>query len=378
MTDIFFSYASVNRERVRLIRDALVAQGFEVFWDQQVPTGLDWDTWIRQHLAKSKCAMAFWSTASVASDNVRHEATVAKQHGKLISILLEPLTAEQFPMGLWAQQAANLSDWKGDQGHDEWQKLRREYEAKLMPPWVRQMIDEKDAELVAERARREGVERRDRILQTQIGKEVQLQQELKRELDESRHEVAALKQAIAELNQARSEAEAKQAEAQRLERDNAFDEIAELKATVQKLSQARSDAEAQKAQVQQDLKLEREEAHKEAATLKETIQVLRRARSDDEAKQAKVLELERELGQIAKVRIEENVTARASQANTTTIAAIRKYLMSPGVWLRAGIVCAVGIFVSIANDSPGPIVLAVIAAVAVEALIYQQRQTRPL
>jgi hypothetical protein len=76
--------------------DALAAQGFEVFWDQEVPTGLDWDSWIRQHLAKCKCAMAFWSAASVASDNVRHEAMVAKQQGKLISVLLEPLTIQQF------------------------------------------------------------------------------------------------------------------------------------------------------------------------------------------------------------------------------------------------------------------------------------------
>jgi hypothetical protein len=61
VTDIFFSYSSADRERVRPVRDALVAQGFEVFWDQQVPAGVDWDTWIRQHLAKSKCAMVFWS-----------------------------------------------------------------------------------------------------------------------------------------------------------------------------------------------------------------------------------------------------------------------------------------------------------------------------
>jgi hypothetical protein len=37
MTDIFFSYSSADRERVRPIRDALVAQGFEVFWDQVPP-----------------------------------------------------------------------------------------------------------------------------------------------------------------------------------------------------------------------------------------------------------------------------------------------------------------------------------------------------
>ena len=156
MTDIFFSYSSADRERVRPIREALVAQGFEVFWDQQVPAGMDWDTWIRQHLIKSKCAMAFWSATSVSSDNVRHEAMVAKQQGKLISVLLEPLTAEQFPMGLYAQQAANLSGWSGDYSHDEWRKFQREFEGKLTPLWVRRQIDEIKAELVGERTRREG------------------------------------------------------------------------------------------------------------------------------------------------------------------------------------------------------------------------------
>src|SRR5262245_37795507 len=215
MTDVFFSYSSTDRERVRPIRDALVAQGFEVFWDQQVPAGMDWDTWIRQHLTKSKCAMVFWSAASVLSDNVRHEAMVAKQQGKLISVLLEPLTVDQFPMGLYAQQAANLSGWNGDQGHDEWRKFRREFEAKLTPLWVRRQIDELEAELVGERARREGAERRDKVLQAQIAKEAEIQQDLKQERDKALDEVAA-----------------------------ALDEVAALKRTVEELTKARTVAEA--------------------------------------------------------------------------------------------------------------------------------------
>src|SRR5215467_4603831 len=107
MTDIFFSYRSDDRERVRPVRDAFAALGFDVFWDQEVPAGVDWDTWIRRHLAQAKCAIVFWSTTSVTSDNVRHEATIARQQNKLIPVLLAALTAEHFPMGLYAQQAAN-------------------------------------------------------------------------------------------------------------------------------------------------------------------------------------------------------------------------------------------------------------------------------
>jgi hypothetical protein len=243
MTDIFFSYSSADRERVRPIRDALVAQGFEVIWDQQVPAGTDWDTWIRQHLTKSKCAMAFWSATSVSSDNVRHEAMVAKQQGKLISVLLEPLTAEQFPMGLYAQQAANLSGWSGDYGHDQWRKFRREFEAKLTPGWVRRQIDELEAELVGERARREGAEHRDSVLQAQIAKEAKTQQELKRERNEARDEVVALKATVEELTRARSEAEAR--------KTDTLQQVAALRATVDEVTRARSDAEQRLSKVRQ-------------------------------------------------------------------------------------------------------------------------------
>ena len=235
MTDIFFSYSSADRERVRPVRDALVAQGFEVFWDQEVPTGLDWDSWIRQHLAKCKCAMAFWSAASVASDNVRHEAMVAKQQGKLISVLLEPLTIQQFPMGLYVQQAANLAGWDGDTNHNEWRKLRREYEAKLIPTWVRQQLDELEAELVGERARREGVERRDKTLQAQIAKEAETQLGLQRERDSALDEIAALKGTVQELARARSEGEARETDT--------LQQVAALRATVDEVTRARSDAE---------------------------------------------------------------------------------------------------------------------------------------
>jgi TIR domain len=255
VTDIFFSYSSADRERVRPIRDALAEQGFEVFWDQQVPAGMDWDTWIRQHLTKSRCAMAFWSATSVSSDNVRHEATVAKQQGKLISVLLEPLTAAQFPMGLYAQQAVNLSDWSGDYGHDEWRKLQREFEAKLTPPWVRRQIDEIGAELLGERARREGADRRDKIMRAQIAKEAQIQLELKQERDKALDEVAELKATVEKLTPARSDPEAQAERQQQLEseRNKALDEVTALKAKVDELTRVRSDAEAQALELSQRL-----------------------------------------------------------------------------------------------------------------------------
>jgi hypothetical protein len=135
----------------------------------------------------------FWSVNSVGSDNVRHEATVAKQHGKLVPVMLDPLTAEQFPMGLYAVQGANLSAWIGDLADSEWVKLQREVEARLTPMWTRRMMDGLEAELLAERARREAAERRDKTLRDQIAKEAQAQQDLRHERDRGLEELSALR-----------------------------------------------------------------------------------------------------------------------------------------------------------------------------------------
>jgi peroxiredoxin len=199
MTDIFLSYSSRDRDRVGPIRDALAAQGFDVFWDQSVPTGVDWDTWIRRHLAVAKCAVVVWSVNSIASDNVRHEATVAKQHGKLVPVMLDSLAADQLPMGLYTVQFANLSSWTGDAKDAEWVKFLQVVEAKLTPLWVRKMMDELDAQLVAERARREVAERRDKTLRDQITKEAQSHQEFRSEHERVLDEISDLQSRLATM-----------------------------------------------------------------------------------------------------------------------------------------------------------------------------------
>lgn len=199
MTDIFFSYSSKDRERVRPVRDALAAQGFDVFWDQQVPAGVDWDAWIRGHLNRSKCAIVFWSANSVASDNVRHEATVAKQAGKLIPVLIEELRADQFPMGLYSVQGANLAGWSGAVEEPAWQKLQAELETKLTPLWVAAKLHDAEAATLVERARREAAEGRIGALQSRLAKEAQTQHATQSELRTALSEIETLKERVQEL-----------------------------------------------------------------------------------------------------------------------------------------------------------------------------------
>jgi hypothetical protein len=192
MADIFLSYSSKDRLRVKPIRDALASRGFTVFWDVEVPATVDWDTWIRARLSESRCALVLWSSHSVASENVRHEAFIAKQQTKIVPALLDPLSADQFPMGFYVVQAANLTNWSGAVDDAEWLKVISEIERKLTPEWMRRKLDDIEAELVGERARRETAERRDRSLRQQIVKEAEARQQLQAERDDALHRIDAL------------------------------------------------------------------------------------------------------------------------------------------------------------------------------------------
>ncbi len=164
---------------------------------------------------------------------------MAKRHGKLITVLLDPLTPDQFPMGLYSQQAIDLTGWKGDFDDAEWRKLNRDIEAKLTPPWMQRRVFELEAELVAERTRREGTGNRHHVLQAQIAKEVMAQDDLRRERDEVVDQMAALRTT---------------AETLRREHDQAVDASATLKRTVGALEGERSEFQEYVADLTQRLR----------------------------------------------------------------------------------------------------------------------------
>ena len=43
MSDIFISYASADRDRARLLADALAQKGWSVWWDRTIPPGKEFD-----------------------------------------------------------------------------------------------------------------------------------------------------------------------------------------------------------------------------------------------------------------------------------------------------------------------------------------------
>ena len=112
MSDIFISYSSADRERAKLLADALTEQGWSVWWDRQIPPGRQFDEVIEEALEAARCVVVLWSQASANSTWVKTEAAEAMQRKALIPTLIEP--GVRIPLEFRRLQAADLSKWGGD------------------------------------------------------------------------------------------------------------------------------------------------------------------------------------------------------------------------------------------------------------------------
>lgn len=88
---IFISYAHRDRkedsDRVNPILWKLQQNGFRVWYDDGLVTGMDWDRQISERIKGSSVFVLIMSEYAVASENVLAEANYAKKHGKKIIIV---------------------------------------------------------------------------------------------------------------------------------------------------------------------------------------------------------------------------------------------------------------------------------------------------
>ena len=110
MVDVFVSYSSLDRERVRPFVARLEQEGWSIWWDRRIESGSTWDTEIEQALESARCVVVLWTPSSVVSDWVRNEATDARDHGKLVPVLLDDVRT---PLAFRRTQARRLAGWPG-------------------------------------------------------------------------------------------------------------------------------------------------------------------------------------------------------------------------------------------------------------------------
>lgn len=120
VADVFVSYARADFERAKTLVEAMRAEGFQVWWDQDVAANAPWDLTIEAELKQAKSVIVLWSKASSASENVRAEARWARREGRLLQAFLEKCEP---PFFFGERQGADLSKWGGARDADRFVML---------------------------------------------------------------------------------------------------------------------------------------------------------------------------------------------------------------------------------------------------------------
>ena len=128
MADIFISYASEDRNRVRPLAEALIERGFNVWWDRSLAAGQDYTAIIEKELKDAKAVIVVWTQSSTNSTFVRDEAGRARDEGRLVPVMLDQA---QIPLGFGAFQAEDFTRWNGGANAPQMQLLVEVLSAKL-------------------------------------------------------------------------------------------------------------------------------------------------------------------------------------------------------------------------------------------------------
>lgn len=133
MADIFLSYNEQDRDTVSRLAQTLQAVGWTVWWDRRIPAGQTWRSVLERELQSMHCMVVLWSSRSVKSDWVCEEAAEARQLGRLVPVLIEPVRP---PAGFREVQAAHLIAWDGARDFPGLQQLISDIEQMIGKPGV--------------------------------------------------------------------------------------------------------------------------------------------------------------------------------------------------------------------------------------------------
>ena len=120
MADVFISYARPDEEKATRVADALRAEGFRVWRDDELPAHRAYAEVIEERLRGAQAVVVLWSASAAKSQWVRAEADAARNMGTLIQATIDgcipPLPFNQI-------QCADLAGWEGDTKSPGWRKL---------------------------------------------------------------------------------------------------------------------------------------------------------------------------------------------------------------------------------------------------------------
>lgn len=123
MADIFVSYKAEDRRRIKPLVEALQADGFSVWWDEQMPGGAAWRHTIEAELNAAKCAVVVWSKRSVGPQGtfVQDEAARAQERQAYVPVTIDKV---HLPLGFGETQALPLTGWHGDRSDPHYKAVQ--------------------------------------------------------------------------------------------------------------------------------------------------------------------------------------------------------------------------------------------------------------
>src|SRR5580658_7593320 len=120
MSDVFISYARSDASEAQQVAEALRAQGYDVWRDDELPAHRSYSEVIEERLKAAKAVVVIWSADAAKSQWVFSEANRAREDGKLVQLSVE---AMRLPMPFDAIQCADLIGWAGDVNAHNWRKV---------------------------------------------------------------------------------------------------------------------------------------------------------------------------------------------------------------------------------------------------------------
>ncbi|MEM9262445.1 MAG: SUMF1/EgtB/PvdO family nonheme iron enzyme [Pseudomonadota bacterium] len=130
MTDIFISYSRDDRAIVSKMAASLAGEGFNVWWDPEIPPGSTFSDVIDARLKEADCVLVVWSASSIKSNWVQEEADDGLQNGRLIPVIIDPI---ELPRGFKRVQTADLTQWNGETNSPEWRRVVSEVKRLVSP-----------------------------------------------------------------------------------------------------------------------------------------------------------------------------------------------------------------------------------------------------
>ena len=120
MSDIFISYARPNEALAKQVAEALLAAGYNVWRDDELPAHRAYTDVIEERIKEARAVLVLWSNQAVKSQWVRAEADAARELGTLVQVSLDGALP---PMPFNQIQCADLFGWSGDTAWPGWVKV---------------------------------------------------------------------------------------------------------------------------------------------------------------------------------------------------------------------------------------------------------------